>query len=66
VKILIKIMNKESQLRGSNVFTKSDMQLLCSKLSLDGDIDGLIDVMRSECYLLMKGKGIYQLLTSSS
>lgn len=57
-------MTKESSLRGSNMFSRSDIQALSGKLALDKDLDSLIDVMRTECYLLLKGPRLYQLQTA--
>jgi hypothetical protein len=54
-------MMRESTLSGSNMFTKQAIQALCAKLALDKDVDSLIDVMRTECYLLLKGPRLYQL-----
>jgi len=64
VKVLVKVMTRESTLRGSNMFTRADIQALCEKLALDKELDGLIDVMRTECYLLLKGPRLYQLQTT--
>lgn len=66
VKVLINIMNKESALKGSNMFTKSELHQICMRLSLEADVDALIEVMRCECYLLLKGKNSYQLLSSTT
>ncbi len=65
VKVLVKVMTRESTLRGSNMFTRADIQALCATLALDKELDGLIDVMRTECYLLLKGPRLYQLQTTS-
>lgn len=64
VKVLVKVMTRESTLRGSNMFTRADIQALCEKLALNKELDGLIDVMRTECYLLLKGPRLYQLQTT--
>ena len=64
VKALVKVMTREASLRGSNMFSKQDISDLCSKLALDKEVDSLIDVMRSECYLLLKGPRLYQLQTA--
>ena len=63
--MLVKVMTRESTLRGSNMFTRADIQALCATLALDKELDGLIDVMRTECYLLLKGPRLYQLQTTS-
>lgn len=65
VKVLVKVMTRESTLRGSNMFTRTDIHALCATLALDKELDGLIDVMRTECYLLLKGPRLYQLQTTS-
>ena len=61
--------NKVSALRskattlGSAVFTRSDIADVARLLKLkeSNNIDSLIDVMRTECYLLLKGPKLYQL-----
>ena len=58
------VMTRECTVRGSNMFSKQDIQNLCVKLALDKDADSLIDVMRTECYLLLKGPRLYQLQTA--
>ena len=57
-------MTRESALRGSNMFTRQEILALCQKLALDKEVDSLIDVMRTECYLLLKGSRTYQLQTA--
>ena len=37
---------------------------ICTRLRLDKEVDSLIDVMRTECYLLLKGPKLYQLLSA--
>lgn len=37
---------------------------ICTRLRLDKEVDALIDVMRTECYLLLKGPKLYQLLSA--
>ena len=64
MKVLVKVMTRESSLRGSNMFSRADIQALCANLALDKELDGLIDVMRTECYLLLKGPRLYQLQTT--
>ena len=64
VKALVKVMTKEAFLRDSNIFTRQDISDLCAKLSLDKDVESLIDVLRTECYLLLKGPRLYQLQTT--
>jgi hypothetical protein len=46
------------------MFSRQDIAALCAKLALDKEVDGLIDVMRTECYLLLKGPRMYQLQTT--
>jgi DNA helicase MCM8 len=63
MKALVKIMNRESSLKGSNQFTRQEIVDLASKLQLNKEIDELIESMRTECYLLLKGPKLYQLQT---
>jgi hypothetical protein len=46
------------------MFARQDIAEICSRLRLDKEVDGLIDVMRTECYLLLKGPKLYQLMTA--
>lgn len=64
VKGLVQVMTRECTLRGSNMFSRQDISALCQKLALDKEVDALIDVMRTECYLLLKGPRLYQLQTA--
>jgi DNA helicase MCM8 len=64
VKALVSVMTRESRVRGSSMFSRQDIAALCAKLALDKEVDGLIDVMRTECYLLLKGPRMYQLQTA--
>jgi DNA helicase MCM8 len=64
VKALVSAMNRESNLRGSNMFSRQEIAALCQRLALDKDVDSLIDVMRTECYLLLKGPRLFQLQTA--
>jgi hypothetical protein len=64
MKGLVSALNREAQLRGSNIFSRNDIAEICIRIKVDKDLDGLIDVMRTECYLLLKGPKLYQLLTA--
>lgn len=66
MKALVQVMNREAQLRDNNIFSKQDIQMLCNRLKLDKDVDSLIEVMRRECYLLLKGPKLFQLQATSS
>lgn len=61
MKALVNLMNKEASVRGNNVFHRNDIDTLCLKLKLTKPTDELIEVMRTECYLLLKGPKLYQL-----
>jgi hypothetical protein len=41
-----------------------DIAELVKRLKLDKDVSSLLDVMRNECYLLLKGPSLYQLQTA--
>lgn len=56
-------MKKEVVHRSSNMFTRLDIVTLCERLRLNKEADAMIEVMRTECYLLLKGPKLYQLLT---
>jgi DNA helicase MCM8 len=63
MKALIRLMNKEAVLRGNNMFTRQEIHDLSMKLQLTKEVDELIELMRTECYLLLKGPKLYQLQT---
>ncbi len=63
VKALVKVLTQESQRRDSAMFTRNEIAEVCEKLRLDRDVDSLVEVMRTECYLLLKGPRLYQLQT---
>mmetsp|Transcript_17029 Transcript_17029/g.23413 ORF Transcript_17029/g.23413 Transcript_17029/m.23413 type:complete len:743 (+) Transcript_17029:535-2763(+) len=64
VKCLVVALNREAGLRGSTMFTKREIQQLMMKLRVSAEIDAMLDVMRTECYLLLKGPQLYQLQTA--
>jgi hypothetical protein len=47
---------------GSSVFTFLEISAFVQLLKLKGDAEAMIDVMRTESYLLLKGSKLYQLL----
>ncbi len=64
VKALVKVLTQEASRReAANMFTRAEIAEVCSKLRLERDADSLIEVMRTECYLLLKGPRLYQLQT---
>jgi hypothetical protein len=62
VKALIQVLRKESERKGSSVFTFLEISAFVQLLKLKGDAEAMIDVMRTESYLLLKGSKLYQLL----
>jgi hypothetical protein len=67
VKAVVKFLTKEAQIRGSSMFSKKDIEEAVNKLRFEKahDVDSLIDVMRTECYLLLKGPKLYQIICDS-
>eukprot|EP00595_Chromulina_sp_UTEXLB2642_P003264 CAMPEP_0196763286 /NCGR_PEP_ID=MMETSP1095-20130614/3749_1 /TAXON_ID=96789 ORGANISM="Chromulina nebulosa, Strain UTEXLB2642" /NCGR_SAMPLE_ID=MMETSP1095 /ASSEMBLY_ACC=CAM_ASM_000446 /LENGTH=669 /DNA_ID=CAMNT_0042116115 /DNA_START=287 /DNA_END=2296 /DNA_ORIENTATION=- len=65
VKALVKTMQRESEIKGSSLFSKDDITSHIKRLKIDRDADSLIEVLRTECYLLKKGPKNYQLQSSS-
>jgi hypothetical protein len=62
VKALTQVLRKESERKGSSVFTFLEISEFVQLLRLKGDAEAMIDVMRTESYLLLKGSKLYQLL----
>lgn len=56
-------LQKKSATSGSKIFTQNDIKDVARVMKLKDcdNIDGLIEVMRTECYLLLKGPKLYQL-----
>ncbi len=54
-------MNKEASNRQSKVFHRNDIETLALKLRLTKDLDELIELMKTEGYLLIKGPKLFQL-----
>ncbi len=54
-------MNKEASNRQSKVFHRNDIEALALKLRLTKDLDELIELMKTEGYLLIKGPKLFQL-----
>ena len=56
-------LRQKASSSGSNIFTRNDIAAVAAMLRLKdcGNVDSLIDVMRTECYLLLKGPKLYQL-----
>jgi DNA helicase MCM8 len=67
VKALVKYLTQEAKVRGSSIFSKKDIEEAIIKLRFEKahDVNALIDVMRTECYLLLKGPKLYQIIESS-
>jgi hypothetical protein len=61
IKALVTVMSKEASLRGNKVFHRNDIDILSLKLKLTKDIEDIIEMMKTEGYLLVKGPKLYQL-----
>lgn len=65
VKALVRGLNHEATLRGSSLFSRNEIKEVMGKLRIVGvETDTVIEIMRTECYLLLKGPQLYQLQTS--
>ena len=64
VKGLVATLNREATIRGTDMFSRGDISEICVRMKLVKDVDSLIDVLRTECYLLLKGPKLYQLQTA--
>lgn len=62
MKALIDVMGREARIRGNAFFKHQEIAEIARKMLLDKDVDSLIDAMRTESYLLLKGPKLYQLL----
>ena len=59
---MAQVLRREGQRRGgSMLFTHKEISEYVSLLKLKNDVGSIIDVMRTECYLLLKGPKLYQL-----
>jgi DNA helicase MCM8 len=64
VKALVKYLSQEAKVRGNDVFSKKDIEEAVTRLRFEKahDVNALIDIMRTECYLLLKGPKLYQII----
>ena len=67
-------MARESEIRQSSLFSKADIDRIAQRLGLGAAtagplrgraVEDLIEVMRTEGYLLLKGPRLYQLQTGN-
>lgn len=63
MKLLVNNLTKESTIRNNKLFHRDEILKIYNFLKLDYNFDDLIEMMRTECYLLMKGPKLYQLQT---
>jgi hypothetical protein len=76
IKLLIQHMTRHAAERGSSIFSHADidrirLSVMATASGSSGvdvskkfnNTDALIDVMRTECYLILKGPKLYQLQT---
>lgn len=61
MKTLFAALSSESRARSSALFKVSEIDAICSRLQLRVDVLALVEVMRDECLLLLKGPKLYQL-----
>jgi DNA replicative helicase MCM subunit Mcm2 (Cdc46/Mcm family) len=65
VKTVIGALNKLARQRGSNRFTRDEIEKVVTELRLQvGSLTDLIETMNQQSYILKKGHRVYQLLTS--
>ena len=65
VKALIKQLTIEAAgQRGSVIFTFKEIAEVCVRMRLTREPESLVEVMHTECYLLLKGPKLYQLQTA--
>jgi hypothetical protein len=57
----VTVLNKEANIRSSRIFHRNDIETVAMKLKLTKDLDELIEMMKTEGYLLIKGPKLYQL-----
>jgi hypothetical protein len=58
-------LTTEAQKRNNSMFSRNDIAEICAVLKLVMDVDAMIELLRSECYLLLKGPKLYQLRAPS-
>ena len=61
VKALVSVLIKEASIRENKMFHKNDIETLSAKLHLSKDVDDIIETMKVEGYLLVKGPKLYML-----
>ncbi|CAM9920335.1 unnamed protein product [Phaeothamnion confervicola] len=66
VKVFVAALGKLAERQGSAAFRRAELLDVANQLCLAvSDFDRFLDVLRSECYLLSKGAGLFELQTSS-
>lgn len=71
VKLLVRSLSREAEIKGSSIFTKNEIVEIATRMQLlrdskNNDLETVIDVMRTECYLLLKGPKLFQLSTANN
>lgn len=61
VKSLVKYLSNEATRRNNSVFSTRDIENACQLLRLEKDPEALVELMHTECYLLIKGPRLWQL-----
>ena len=51
----------ESKLRESNMFHTTEINAVCKRLQVSLETSAVVEIMRNECFLLLKGPHNYQL-----
>jgi DNA helicase MCM8 len=63
IKAVVKTLASEAEIKQSKIFTLAELTEIVRRLKIDREIDSIVEVMRTECYLLYKGPRLYQLQT---
>lgn len=64
VKTLISQLNHEAKMRGDNIFTKTQIEEVVSRLRLQRSTNDLISLLNDHAYLLRKGQNKFQLCSA--
>lgn len=63
IKAIVKMLTNEAEIKNSKIFTLAELTEIVRRMKIDRDMDNIIEIMRTECYLLYKGPRLYQLQT---
>ncbi len=63
IKAVVAAMKQEVAAKDSDIFSAAEISAICTKLRVTRDASSIIDILRTECFLLLKGSQQYKLMS---